>query len=242
MKNLNSPQVNKQQAGRRAFTLIELLTVIAIIAILAAILIPAVGKVRERSAAAKTASNFRQVYTAHILYSSDNKGKILSAESTDAQEKMGWSKVPNFMEVLYGLGYLDSSKGGGCYVAELFDYHQGEGYELNENLGALRNIGQNRFLGWSNNALGVKVHAGLMDPAKTFFLTEGVIQPNGNWYWSTIGQFAGNLALPESYADGQRYIMYADGHLDREQQANLPVTAWDGGFTTSNVFWLGKYN
>ncbi|MBC8368534.1 MAG: prepilin-type N-terminal cleavage/methylation domain-containing protein [Planctomycetes bacterium] len=44
-----------------AFTLIELLTVIAIFAILAAILIPAVARVRESANASKSVSNLRQI-------------------------------------------------------------------------------------------------------------------------------------------------------------------------------------
>lgn len=58
----------------RAFTLIELLTVIAIIAILAAILIPVAGRVRENARAAVCVSNIRQISIAMLLYADENNG------------------------------------------------------------------------------------------------------------------------------------------------------------------------
>ncbi|AHF89050.1 N-terminal cleavage protein [Opitutaceae bacterium TAV5] len=59
---------------RSAFTLIELLTVIAIIGILAAIIIPTVGKVREAARTAACQSNLRQFGVASLLYAQDHKG------------------------------------------------------------------------------------------------------------------------------------------------------------------------
>lgn len=55
-----------------AFTLIELLTVIAIIGILAAILIPVVGSVRESAKRAGWVSNLRQIGIACHIYASEN--------------------------------------------------------------------------------------------------------------------------------------------------------------------------
>ena len=58
------------------FTLVELLTVIAIIGVLAAIMIPVVGSVRERAKAANCATNLRQTGVAIQTYISDNKGYL----------------------------------------------------------------------------------------------------------------------------------------------------------------------
>ncbi len=58
-----------------AFTLIELLTVIAIIGILAAILIPTVSAVRESARGATCTSNLRQMINGLYLYAEDHDGR-----------------------------------------------------------------------------------------------------------------------------------------------------------------------
>lgn len=65
-----------QKTLNRGFTLIELLTVIAIIGILAAIIIPVVGKVRSTARVANTTSNIRQLSLGMLAFSNDNNGRL----------------------------------------------------------------------------------------------------------------------------------------------------------------------
>jgi len=58
---------------RHAFTLIELLTVMAIIGLLAALVLPVLDRVRSKARAAVSASNLRQLASATLAYVGDNR-------------------------------------------------------------------------------------------------------------------------------------------------------------------------
>lgn len=64
------------------FTLIELLTVIAILGILAAIIIPTVGKARETAQRAVDANNLRELGKAALIYAADNRDALPNPQQT----------------------------------------------------------------------------------------------------------------------------------------------------------------
>jgi prepilin-type N-terminal cleavage/methylation domain-containing protein/prepilin-type processing-associated H-X9-DG protein len=68
--------VNAPKARKSAFTLVELLVVIGIIAVLVGILLPVLGNVRRTAAKAKCAVQMRELGTAMVMYAQENKGHL----------------------------------------------------------------------------------------------------------------------------------------------------------------------
>lgn len=78
---------------RKAFTLIELLVVISIIALLIAILLPALGAARESAQRTECLAKTNQIATATVARAADVKGELIPMTGVDQEPYSGWAPV-----------------------------------------------------------------------------------------------------------------------------------------------------
>src|SRR5580700_6260512 len=88
----------------RAFSLIEVLVVIAIISILAALLLPALSRAKNQSAKAMDLSNYRETMSALHIYAGDYRDSLTwpnwdyGGAMPDGSARAGWLYLPDLSD------------------------------------------------------------------------------------------------------------------------------------------------
>lgn len=222
--------------ARRGFTLIELLTVIAIIGVLAAIIIPTVGKVRDNGRLAKSTSNVRQLSLACGLYAAQNKGQYpsdysLTGTATPSQWWMDmktgvWAMVAGSPSTFSGSPTRQQRAGTAFESPNLEDDGNVSAFE---NKPAI-SYSMNRYISSQVN----RRYGMLYDPARTILIADasssnefGPLNTGGylgaaNWI------NARNGASSQGARDGKAVVAYVDGHialLDGATARTISITA-----------------
>lgn len=216
---------------RSGFTLIELLTVIAIIAILAAILIPTVGRVRASARASACISNLRQVSQAMHLYAADH-GDYLPP----VMVPQGW--WVNFVAPYIGVRSNNTTE------ALSYTTTRGESVafcpESISNAGALigpadivtTSYGMNRFITRHQTVLH-STEDGLtmiQDHNQVALVMDGPWRGDHWAPWADHGTTYG----PTAVHNGRVNIAFLDGHVDSRLKEEIPSDSRE-------LFWNNRY-
>lgn len=217
---------NKQKGFRdmkKTFTLIELLVTIAIIAILAAMLLPALNQARTSARTSKCVSNMKQLGTADSLYIGDYSMPVPQCKESGYTDK--WTYNETFLSYLGVRGTTVVEESKLCPEAVS---RQKDGAPLTGLLGSYGQVEHGYALqgDWRIFTL-----AKLRNPSRKIRYTDGLDFKAS--IWNTQTDFAANgVHIPETSGGGLIAI--------RHPRLTFTTGHWDGH--VESQFWMKHQN
>jgi len=197
---------------RRGFTLIEMMIVVTIIAILAALMFPVFSHTREKARSVRCMANLRQLGQAIMMYAQDwDDGYPFGVDPADKFAPQIWYQFPRFQRLLPWLPllpqvlnpYVRSAEVWHCPSDTGYDYLDDTNIRLPARPTAFGKFGMSYFYRTELVVTGVST-TGLPHECDTNILMDGT----GAWHGSN--RFGG----------GRFNLLYGDGHVksaDRRQ-------------------------
>lgn len=251
---LDSPQPF-QGGSRGAFTLIELLLVIAIIAILAALLLPALtmGPLKSRQIAC--ANNLKQLAIASSLYTADNEGRL--AENSPVVQAAAAQLTNNWI-----MGNLrvraDATNADLVRASKFFPYANNvavfrcpadlrtvngalnaRGYSMNSWLGG-RSMESENFAGYRTFTRESELNAA--GPARIWGLAdEDPFTIDDGYFLVTMNDYQPFASFPGARHGRSYGLNFADGHAEAIRLRD-PTSVPGNRITDKNQDWMRLKN
>jgi prepilin-type N-terminal cleavage/methylation domain-containing protein len=243
MATIEKMRMNRKTGG---FTLIELLVVTAIIAILAAMLLPALSAAKQKAIQARCLSNHRQLVLAWSIYKADNNGQLVVDDPAAGTNYPSWvfgnmlfpTEATNITLIEAGLLFPDVTNPN-IYKCPADQTQNARSYSMQPELAAYMN-GQK----WDGEAAQGSpgyppeyTESQMVKPPPSqelVFLDESVQTLNDGYFFlgATGDQW---IDVPSSQHSRGDNLCFADGHTEHWRwQDPRTVVAYNSDVTPNN--------